>query len=571
MIETIDRRLSFVTAVVIFLSVGLIGWLMLQDTRLTPDQRAYLDRIAEDSYHDWRYEEPARGEIYDRDGQLLAANVVQYQVGISPVMISNPEDTFANLAAVTGRDILTLWDQWLAAQAEDQLWYPLAGGNVDLAAGQAIQDLDIWGVELTPLHRRIYPQGDLAGPVIGFVSMEGQGYYGLEGYYNPQLAGRVEDSKSRESNIPFEAAYTEPPQPGADLVITLDRDIQRLAEDTIRQGLETYQAESGMIVAMDPYTGAILAMAVTPGFDPNRYGDYAAEVLANPAVSHIYEPGSIFKVLTMACALEAGIVTPEHEYDDTGLIEVGGREIRNWDERAYGRQDMTQLLVRSLNVGAAMLSVSLGPSRFYTCLEDFNIGKPTGIDLEGEASGRLKQPGDPYWSESDLGMNAFGQGVAVTPVQMITAVSAIANGGLLVRPHLIHQQVNEEEGIFTAQPQYLGRPISEQAAREVTQMMIQVVEYGAEKAIVPGYTVAGKTGTAEIPTPGGYEEEETIVSFIGFLPADAPEVIVLVRMDRPKTSIWGTHTAAPLFSTFVQRLVVHMEIPPDDVRYRLGG
>jgi cell division protein FtsI/penicillin-binding protein 2 len=231
---------------------------------------------------------------------------------------------------------------------------------------------------------------------------------------------------------------------------------------------------------------------------------------------------------------------------------------------------MTQLLVRSLNVGAATLSTSLGPTRFYSCMENFGLGTPTGIDLQGEATGRLKMPGDPDWAESDLGTNAFGQGVGMTPVQIITAVSAVANRGLLVRPHVIHQQI-DGANLFTAQPQYLGRPISEATARALTQMMIDVVKYGGDKAQVPGYTVAGKSGTAEIPSPAGYIEDETICTFVGFLPADDPQVIVLTRLDRPRSSRWSTQTAAPMFAQFAQRLVVLLEIPPDDVRQQISA
>lgn len=568
MIETIDRRLSFVSVIVTLLSAILVVRLVSLQIQLPEEEIAYLEQMRDDSYHDLRYEAPARGEIYDRNGYLLATNATQYQVGLSPTLIADPGDVLAKLAAATGRDPVALWEQWETEREKGAYWYPLVGGNVDPAMGQSIEDLALPGVKLEPIQRRYYPQNALAGPVIGFVSLEGQGYYGVEGYYNEQLAGRIEDSTSRESNIPFEAVYAPPPQPGANLVLTIDRDVQFLAEEHVQQGMETYQAESAMILVMDPRTGEILAMAASPGYDPNQYGSHPAEHYVNSTVGSVYEPGSVFKVLTMACALEAGIVTPDSMYIDDGLIEVGGRKIENWDKRAYGQQDMTQLLVRSLNVGAAKLSTTLGPSRFYPCLEDFNIGSPTGIDLEGEEAGRLKKWGDPYWSESDLGTNAFGQGVSVTPIQMITSVSAIANRGLLVRPHVIYQQVGSD-GVFTAQPQYLGRPISEQVARDVAEMMISVVEYGAPKAKVPGYTVAGKTGTAQIPIPGGYEDDTSIASFVGFLPADDPQVIVLVRLDRPQTSIWGTQTAAPLFSQFAQRLVVLLEIPPDATRHTL--
>ncbi|GAB4434313.1 MAG: penicillin-binding protein 2 [Anaerolineae bacterium] len=571
MIETIDRRLSVITGLLVLISVLLVARLVSFQLQLPPEVRDYFERMKNSSYYSAHYEPPERGEIYDRNGQLLATNSVAYKVSIDVPLVRDPEHVLVTIAALTGRDPVALWEQWLAATEGDnkRLWYPLAG-TVTEEVGRRIQAQGLLGVQLEPIATRYYPQGAVGGPLLGFVNAEGQGYYGVEGYYQSKLAGRVEDSTSLASNIPFDARFQPPPRPGADLVLTIDRDVQFLAEQTLAQGVETYQADGGIIIVMDPHDGAILAMASTPGYDPNRYEDYTAKERINPAVSSMYEPGSVFKILTMACALESGVVTPNSVYNDEGIIEVGGREIYNWDRRAYGQQTMTQLLVRSLNVGAAMLSTTLGPSRFYACLEGFGIGTPTGIDLQGEATGLLKEPGDSDWAESDLGTNSFGQGVGVTPLQMITAASAIANHGLLVRPHVIYQQIDGSD-VFTAQPQYLGRPISESTARTVTDMMIDVIQYGAEKALVPGYTVAGKTGTAEIPSPAGYIDEETITSLIAFLPAADPQVIVLVRLDRPRTSRWGTQTAAPLFSQFAQRLVVLLEIPPDNVRQSIAA
>ncbi len=569
MIQTIDRRLSFLTGLFSLISVLLVARLVSFQLQLPPEVRDYFERVKNSSYYSPRYEPPERGEIYDCKGQLLATNSVEYKIGIDVPLVRDPEHVLVTLAALTGRDPVALWEQWVqATEGENKkLWYPLPGA-VSAEIGRRIMEQDLKGVQLEAAPRRFYPQGPLCGPVLGFVNAEGQGYYGVEGYYQSKLAGRVEDSTSLTSNIPFDARFTPPPQPGADLVLTIDRDAQFLAEQVLAQGVEQYQADGGMIIAMDPRDGAILAMAGTPGYDPNRYQNFTAEQRVNPAVSSMYEPGSVLKVLTMACALEHGVVTPDSVYVDEGVIEVGGREIYNWDRQAYGQQTMTQLLVRSLNVGAARLSVTLGPSRFYSCLEAFGLGTPTGIDLEGEASGRLKVPGDPEWAESDLGTNAFGQGVGVTPIQLITAVGAVANRGLLVRPHVIHQQI-DGANVFTAQPQYMGRPISEATARTLTQMMVDVVLYGGDKAQVPGYTVAGKSGTAEIPTPAGYIEDETICTFVGFLPAEDPQVVILARLDRPRTSRWSTQTAAPLFAQFAQRLVVLLEIPPDDVRHQI--
>jgi cell division protein FtsI/penicillin-binding protein 2 len=277
------------------------------------------------------------------------------------------------------------------------------------------------------------------------------------------------------------------------------------------------------------------------------------------------------KILTIASALEKGTVTPQETYVDQGSIEIGGRKIENWDRQAHGVVDMTQILVQSLNVGAATVSLKMGPSDFYSMFRAFGMGRPTGIDLQGEASGTMYIPGDENWSESNLGTNSFGQGIAVTPLQMLTAVSAIANDGLMMQPHVV-RQIIDGNTVQTSQPSALGRPISQETADIVTQMMVAVVRDGLDgNASVPGYTIAGKTGTAEIPSPVGYEPNVSIVSFIGFLPADDPQVSVLIKLDRPTNGYWGSQIAAPVFRHLAERLVILLKIPPDDVRAALAA
>jgi cell division protein FtsI/penicillin-binding protein 2 len=272
----------------------------------------------------------------------------------------------------------------------------------------------------------------------------------------------------------------------------------------------------------------------------------------------------------MAAALEMGTITPDWGYNDTGQIVVGGQTISNWNRQSFGYSNATQVLVNSLNVGMATISTLMGTTNFYTMMDKFGIGKQTGIDLEGEQAGTMYIPGDENWSESNLGMNAFGQGIAMTPLQLITAVSAIANDGLMMQPRVVNELV-EGDQVYEARPVTLGRPISAETAHTVRDMMVAVVNEGLDgRASLPGYTIAGKTGTAEIPTPIGYLDGASVGSFIGFFPADDPQVIVLIKLDRP-TDFWGSQTAAPAFRRLAERLTILLEIPTDDVRAQLSA
>jgi cell division protein FtsI/penicillin-binding protein 2 len=285
----------------------------------------------------------------------------------------------------------------------------------------------------------------------------------------------------------------------------------------------------------------------------------------------MWEPGSIFKVITWAGALDLGTITPFTEFYDAGAIEVGGRVIQNSDRQAHGPVTATEGLVKSLNTVAAEISLSMGKEDFYNYLRRFGFGTLANVDLDNEGPGLMKQPGDSNWFPSDLGTNSFGQGIAVTPVQMVVAVSAIANRGIMLKPHVVDTFVKHDpwggpDEMAKVEPMVVRQPISPDAAQAMVDMMVQVVEDGAVEAQVPGYSIAGKTGTAEIPAPYGYELEDTIASFIGFAPADDPRFIILVKLDRPSESPWGSRTAAPTFRAIAERLFAYMQIPPDEIR-----
>ena len=511
---------------------------------------------------------PLRGQVWDRNGHLLVGNLVRYDISASPVLVTRARvpKTAARLAPLLDMDVKELE----AALSSDRLWVPLKN-NVPQEVGERVAEADLEGITVSPVWTRTFPEGSLAAHVLGFINAEGR-KMGLERYYDVELSGRVGtrvvQRDTHDDVIPLGLADGEPPQPGVDLVLTLDRTVQAVVEEELARALEETGAKGGVIIVMDPRTGAILAMAARPTFDPNTFWQVMnQEVFINPAVSKQYEPGSVFKVLTVAIAVERGLVSPGTLFYDEGRIEMGGVLIENATRQAYGQVTLTDVLVHSLNVETARLGAMLGPERFYQGVRAFGIGRRTGVDLPDESPGELREPGDWRWHESDLATNPFGQGVAVTPLQMVTAVAAIANDGLLMRPYIVAEKHYPDGRVERAQPVPVNWAVSPDTAHLVTQMMVETVERGIPTAQVPGYTVAGKTGTAQLPTAlGRYDENKTIASFVGFAPADDPQVIVLVRLDEPTSSPWGTQTAAPAFARLARRLFLLLEIPPDAVR-----
>lgn len=560
---TIQSRLPFV----IFFLVSMAGFLLIQlaNFQFYPREVAQeLELRGHASANSIRRIPAERGLVYDRDGEPLAFNALQYGVGISPNLVSDPRRLATELALVLEEDEFDLYQ----TMTSDENWVLIAR-PIQAEQGQAIADLDEISITIEPIPRRFYPQGSLAGHVIGFVIEDGlKGAMGVEGSYNDTLAGRILDQTV--SNIPFDLPVEDPTeQRGQDVVLTIDRDIQFWVESELQLAINETGSTRGTIIVMDPNNGDILAMASYPEFDPNNFIDIEdPDLLRNPAISDVYEPGSVMKVLTVASALEKGTISPGWTYNDQGRLELGGIVIENWDNNAYGVVDVSQVLIRSLNIGASTISLEMGTDNFYSMMRSFGLGQATGIDLFAEESGIIKVPGDSDWSESDLGTNSFGQGVSVTPLQMITAFAAIANDGIMRQPRIV-KQIITEDGIQEAQPITIRRVISAETADIVTDMMVRTVNEGVPQAILPGYTIAGKTGTAEIPTAIGYEDD-SIVTFIGFLPADDPEVVVMVKLDRPD-GYWGSQVAAPVFKRLADRLVILLEIPVDAVRQGLAN
>lgn len=554
------RRLFFLSAVVIGIVLVLVGqlfrWQIVEHERFQAMAAAEHQRA--------RILVPQRGTIVDRNGRPLAMNVITYDVSAAPNLISDPYLAADRLWPLLGRSR----DELINLLTQDVPYVLLARG-VPMVVGETIMGWGFSGITVEPSPHRFYPEGSLAAHALGFVNAAGQGFYGVEGFYNDLLEGEEGVLHGERDPwgeiIPIGESQWQPPREGRSLVLTLDRTIQFMVEQELAAAVERYQAQSGTIIVMDPNTGAILATASYPTYNPNTFYEVEDEHLfTDPASGDHYEPGSVFKIITLAAGLDTGIITPDTPFFDSGSIEVGGRVIQNWDRRGHGNVTMTDVLVLSLNTGAAHVSTSLGAERFYAYVRRFGFGLKTEVELAGEVPGTVRVPGDPNWHESDLGTNAFGQGLAVTPLQMIAAVSAVANHGLLPRPYMVAQIIDQERVIATRP--YLRQAISPQTAEELTEMMVAVVERGARLAAVPGYRIAGKTGTSQMPIPGGYDPNSTIASFVGFAPADDPQFIVLVKIVKPTTSPWGAEVAAPVFKRIAEQLFLMMGVPPDNLR-----
>ena len=562
---TIHSRLPFV---IIFLIV-MAGYLVinLANFQFFPRSvRQEMERRGSAITSSTRRIPAERGLIYDRDGEPLAFNALQYRVGVSPSLVADALGLSRQLALILDIDEFEIHRR----ATSENLWEFVAG-PISADQGQAIAALDEISVDLERIPKRFYPQGPLAGHVIGFVVDEQlKGAMGVEGAYNDTLAGRVLDLSI--SNVPIDLPEDVPTdQRGQDILLTLDRDVQFWVESELERAVLESGAFRGSAIVMDPRNGDILAMANDPTLDPNTFLEIEdPNLLLNPSINEDFEPGSIVQALTVAAGLETGAITPYWTYNDEGNLDVGGYKIWNRRFQTHGAIDVSQILVRSVNVGAATIALEMGMDNFYSMMRAFGLGQITGVDLFAEESGELKTPGDSNWSESYLGLNSYGQRMKATPLQMITAFAAIANNGIMRQPRIVRQAITED-GVQNAQAITIRRVISEETASIVTDLLAQSVAEGAPAAQLPGYTIAGKAGTARIATALDYEvgRNSSIVTFIGFLPADDPQVVVMVKLDRPD-DYYGYEVAAPVFRRLADRLVILLEIPVDEVRHNLA-
>ena len=492
---------------------------------------------------------PERGNIYDCNGYLLAAAHTFSDIGVSPKMVTDTVVFAERLGPLLGEPKEKLLTQLDSAEPFVSL-----ERRVRWELARQIDDLGLGGLEVKPWPGRIYPHESLGACLLGFVNDEGDAFYGVESNYDQILRGSSGSRTAQRDPLGSLFYEVRAPHHGADLFLTIDRRLQSIVEEVLARAVEANAARRGTVIVIDPRTGAILAMAVYPTYDPNVRDVEDFAVFINAAISEHYEPGSVFKIVTIAAALDAGTISPTDTYYDEGWIMVGGERIENSDHAAHGETVIRDLLAYSRNVGAARVSTQLGASGFYEYVRRFGFNEVTGVDLAGEVAGNVRFPGDREWHESDLGTNSFGQGLAVTPLQMLCAVSAVANHGLLMRPHVVGRIV--DDGVETqVAPQPVRQVVSPEAADQVTEMLVYAVDTVLSQASVPGYRVAGKSGTSQIPTLTGYDPEETIASFAGYMPAEDPRFAILVVLDRPQKEHWGLTAAAPAFREIAERLM----------------
>ncbi len=537
---------------------------------------------------------PERGTIYDRSGHVLATNQIGYELGLELKSVIDPESiafatanlledlNYADIYAIASTEKREIENRYyvLSSYVSKEKIDELERLNENYAQRRAETEStkpSLQGLVWTPMQQRAYPEAELAANVLGFYNYfsreTAQGVYGVEEAYNRLLTGKSQEVYL--ANDPYLVEVQENIEPGASLVLTIDREIQAMLEETLTEAIEWSDAEGGTIIVADPETGEILGMASTPYFDPNRYWEYQETFPGitpyNRAIGTAYEPGSVFKVITMAAALDSGVADLETTYtDSTGVFWVADSwPIYNWDGGAWGEQDMTGCMQYSLNVCLAHIAIDLlKPDLFYQYVQSFGFGRSTGIDLAGEANYPLRLPQNNQWVELDLATNSFGQGIAVTPIQMVTAITAIANDGRMMTPHVVRSVMSNGQQ-YNVRPQVINSPISAETAQTLTEMLRIALEEEASNALVSGYSLAGKTGTGEIPTEFGYTSELTNTSFVGWGPTDDPKFVVYVWLEKPTISKWGSEVAAPVFKDVVEKLVVLMNIPPDDIRMGL--
>lgn len=521
-----------------------------------------LQALAESQYFDQREIPAERGQIFSSDGFPLATNQQAYLIyaTIPQLRLDSHKITNQLIPILEPKEPQAVEkDLEQRLNRQDLVWVPLAHG-VNQKAKEAIEGLKISGLGFEEEEKRFYPEGSMSAHLLGFVGQDSsgrsKGYFGIEGFYDRSLMGKPgfisQEKDASGKPILIGRTSFEGDVSGRDLQLYLDRREQFLVEEYLRDGVAAYKAKGGSVIVMEPKTGAVLAMASFPSYQPGNYAQEESKLFSNPAVSQTFEPGSIFKVLIMAAAINEGVVKPEDKCDKcNGSRQIGEYVIRTWDGKYYPNSTMTEILEHSDNVGMVSVAEKLGLKNLISYLKAFGIDKPTGVDLEGEVVAPFRKESD--WGFIDLATASFGQGVAVTPIQMVRAVAAIANGGYLVEPHVV-ARIKTPEKEIEIKPKVDGRIISQTTAKVVTEMMVSAVERGGKWETPKNFRVAGKTGTAQIPIAGHYDETKTIVSFIGFAPADEPKFVMLVTLREPVLT-WSGMTAAPLWFKIAERIM----------------
>lgn len=528
----------------------------------------YVQVLASDSFSSNDYLRtvritPLRGIITDRNEEPIVVNETRYILFAEPKVLENKDLTIRQLD-----ETLHIGEATLEAKLKsDKSWIALAK-DVSEDQKQSVERLNIHGLGFDETSRRFYPEASLAAHLTGFVGKDqdgdGIGYFGVEGYYNKDLEGLPGILKTERDVLgrPIVIGTQDKlrGENGRRIVLTIDKSTQVIAKMKLKKGLEKYKAQSGCVTVADPFTLEILAMTCLPDFDPVAYRDFDEKVFKNPIISNAFEPGSIFKPLIVAAALEEKVIKPNDTFDEDGPVKIGGYYIRTWDDKYHGKTTMTRVLETSSNVGMVYIGGKLGNDKIKKYITEFGFGRTTDIDIQGEVPSYIK----PKWYPIDYATATFGQGIAVTQIQMVAAFSSIINGGWLMQPHVVKSLTSENGEKQEILPKKIKRIVSDRTSTEIKEMLRATVKHGEAHWKVPdGYEMGGKTGTAQIALEGSYDASKTYASYIGFAPVKKPAFIVLVTLNQPETSQWASETAAPLFFEIAKDLLVEYNIAPD--------
>jgi len=549
-----NRRIRLLFAVLTLgavLTFGRAFWLQVV-------RAPALERLAAQQHHETVTTPAGRGTIFDRMGVQLAIGERATTVYADPRQIRNAQRVAVETGNALNIDPNKIYPQLL----DKKQGFVYVQRKADAERAAALQRRGLAGLGFYSEERRFYPQHTVAAQVLGYAGVDNKGLSGLELGLDKQLAGQpgketiVRDPFGRTINV----VSSTPERSGRDVFLTLDHTLQAKVEAVLQHTVAQWHAVDGTAIVLDPATGGILAMAIAPGFDANAFPQVPQSAQRNRAVTDTYEPGSTFKVVTYGAALSEGVVNPNSRFTLPPSIKVSDRVIGEAEPRPTESMSVSEMLARSSNVGTIMLAELVGARRLSGWISRFGFGEPTGIDFPGESRG-IMLPLD-RWTGSTIGNVPIGQGIAVTPIQMAALYGAIANRGVWVQPHL----VDHIRGLRTKKParrHVLSAPI----ARELLSMLQGVVSGGTgEEAAVPGYLVAGKTGTAAKPDPsGGYSDTKYVASFVGIVPASAPRLVVLVSINEPQGQIFGGVVAAPAFRDIARFALQYLDVPPDDV------
>jgi cell division protein FtsI (penicillin-binding protein 3) len=548
----VNRRIRMLLAA---LTIAF-GGLLLRATWLQGVRAESLARLGQTQHRETVTLPAARGTLYDRTGVELGLGEPATTVFANPRQIVNARAAALAVERTLGLDANRVFPRL----ADRTHGFVYVERQADPAQAAALKRLKLPGFGFYPEERRSYPQRSVAAQVLGYVGIDGTGLAGLELQFDRELSGRAgtETLVKDPAGQVLDVQHVRPEVPGRDVYLTLDHSIQANAEEVLRATVEKWHAKSASAIVLDPRTGAVLAMAVEPGYDANRYPFAPRDLQRNRTVTDTYEPGSTFKLITVAAALSDRLVSASTRFTLPYSLRVADRVIHDAEPRGTVNYSVAQILAHSSNIGAIELAEMLGRTRLSRWISRFGLGRTTGIDFPGESPGIVLPP--EKWSGSTIGNVPIGQGIAVTPVQMAAAYAAIANRGVWSRPHLVDHVAGGGRPSLNRR-----RLVSRRIARQLMVMLEDVVAEGTgQYAAMPGYQVAGKTGTAQKPdSHGGYATGRYVASFVGIVPASRPRLVVLVTVDEPQGAIWGGVVAAPAFQQIARFDLQYLEVPPD--------